>query len=719
MLLRDTNDGSPYVIRTRVLSVDRRTTLVLYPNPAAYAYAKQRFGALQGSKWGEMEVHLRFCLNTKPMALMRATCHAWAAALPPPSEPDTPALLPALLPLESDLPPPPPPRDAAIVASSYAAAAATSNGGVGSKEFAELATLVPSDLAPLQPQLNDEQMGAVGAITAHAHGALPYVVYGPPGTGKTMTMIEAIMQVLLHHPAPRILVCAPSNPATDTLAERLVAMRDAFNRRHADMVAAKWMKENHVSKFHGTNEQLCQRMIPEYWDINTSTLLRLNAQTRGVDFIKGELLKYCAIDRATGLFKIPDHERLCGARIIFCTCATAHLLVEAGIPSVHAPEGVGAGGAPYTADVADTATSGRRHFTHIFVDEASQALEPEILLPLSLAGVIDDGGASDGGPLAAPLKRAEATCGRCTNVVLCGDHMQLGPMVRSPFCRSHGLGASLLERLMALPLYSQASSRVCTRLVRNYRSHEFLLELPSKLYYDESLKAHADAKRAKALEQWEELPTKGCPLLFFGVVGQLSFEAGSTSYWNDVEASKVASLIQQLVRVDEHGRPIGGGERTSGEGGDGAAAAGEGEGEGGGGGGDGDGATPSLKTSDVAVVTLFRKQVLKIRQLLRKIGLGAVRVGTVDDYQGQEEKVVIISTVLSHSHPHAPALFSSREAVQRRDHARDGAAHRRRQPLGSLRRQDVAPAAEVCHRQGRVPRLRPPAVHGGRRGHRR
>ena len=67
---------------------------------------------------------------------------------------------------------------------------------------------------------------------------------------------------------------------------------------------------------------------------------------------------------------------------------------------------------------------------------------------------------------------------------------------------------------MALPLYSQASSRVCTRLVRNYRSHEF--PEPSKLYYDESLKAHADAKRAKALEQWEEL-SKGPPALF-GVV---------------------------------------------------------------------------------------------------------------------------------------------------------------------------------------------------------
>ena len=286
-------------------------------------------------------------------------------------------------------------------------------------------------------------------------------------------------------------------------------------------------------------------------------------------------------------------------------------------------------------------------------------MEPEILLPLSLAGVIDDGGASDGGPLATPLKRAEATCGRCTSVVLCGDHMQLGPMVRSPFCRSHGLGASLLERLMALPLYSQASSRVCYPPRPQLPIARVPVGAPPKLYYDESLKAHADAKRAKALEQWEELPTKGCPLLFFGVVGQLSFEAGSTSYWNDVEASKVASLIQQLVRVDEHGRPIGGGERTSGEGGDGAAAARARATAAAAAAATATGRRRRLKTSDVAVVTLFRKQVLKIRQLLRKIGLGAVRVGTVDDYQGQEEKVVIISTVLSHSHPHAPALFSS------------------------------------------------------------
>lgn len=38
-------------------------------------------------------------------------------------------------------------------------------------------------------------------------------------------------------------------------------------------------------------------------------------------------------------------------------------------------------------------------------------------------------------------------------------------------------------------------------------------------------------------------------------------------------------------------------------------------------------------------------QVQKVRLLLRERGLGAVRVGTVDDYQGQEERIIFISTV--------------------------------------------------------------------------
>ena len=44
-------------------------------------------------------------------------------------------------------------------------------------------------------------------------------------------------------------------------------------------------------------------------------------------------------------------------------------------------------------------------------------------------------------------------------------------------------------------------------------------------------------------------------------------------------------------------------------------------------------------------------QAQKVRGLLRERGLGSVRVGTVDDYQGQEERIIFISTV---SPPHPP-----------------------------------------------------------------
>lgn len=39
-------------------------------------------------------------------------------------------------------------------------------------------------------------------------------------------------------------------------------------------------------------------------------------------------------------------------------------------------------------------------------------------------------------------------------IVLAGDPKQLGPVVKSKLAEAFGLGMSLLERLMATPLYS-------------------------------------------------------------------------------------------------------------------------------------------------------------------------------------------------------------------------------------------------------------------------
>jgi len=58
-----------------------------------------------------------------------------------------------------------------------------------------------------------------------------------------------------------------------------------------------------------------------------------------------------------------------------------------------------------------------------------------------------------------------------------------------------------------------------------------------------------------------------------------------------------------------------------------------------------------VRLQDIAIISAFRKQVLKLRSLLRENGYGAINVGQVEDFQGQETKVVIISTVLSGRHP--------------------------------------------------------------------
>jgi len=59
--------------------------------------------------------------------------------------------------------------------------------------------------------------------------------------------------------------------------------------------------------------------------------------------------------------------------------------------------------------------------------------------------------------------------------------------------------------------------------------------------------------------------------------------------------------------------------------------------------------SPKVKvgTGDIGVICGFRRQVLKLRKLLRSNGLGNVNVGQVEDFQGREDRVVIVTTVLA------------------------------------------------------------------------
>ena len=58
-------------------------------------------------------------------------------------------------------------------------------------------------------------------------------------------------------------------------------------------------------------------------------------------------------------------------------------------------------------------------------------------------------------------------------------------------------------------------------------------------------------------------------------------------------------------------------------------------------------AMPGVVEEDIGVITPYRRQVQKIRGKLLEKNRKGVTVGTMEEFQGQERKVIIVSTVRS------------------------------------------------------------------------
>jgi helicase MOV-10 len=184
--------------------------------------------------------------------------------------------------------------------------------------------------------------------------------FARPGTGKTVTIVEAIRQVLRYNPSARILACAPSNSAADIICSRLNAL-------------------------------------------NTEELFRFYAPSRNKETVPDDLLRYTSF--RDGNFSCPPMATLKRFRVVVSTCVSAAFAHGIGMP--------------------------RGHFSHIFVDEAGQATEGEVMVAI------------------------KTMADNSTNVILSGDPRQLGPIIRSKIARELGLETSYLERLMKTDIYDE------------------------------------------------------------------------------------------------------------------------------------------------------------------------------------------------------------------------------------------------------------------------
>lgn len=232
-------------------------------------------------------------------------------------------------------------------------------------------------------------------------------------------------------------------------------------------------------------------------------------------------------------------------------------------------------------------------YTHVFIDEAGQAMETESLI--ALAGRIST--------------RAHIT--------MCGDPFQLGPVIKSNLAREFNLSTSLLERLMTeSKMYHMDKKtrtrdpRVITKLVKNFRSHEKLLHIPNELFYDDELVPCADrsimTKLKDAKLKW--LPKADFPLLFHAVDGNHERVTGRPSLFNEKEIQVVLDYVTKLIKSGH------------------------------------------FDEKDIGILTPYTCQGRKIRERLKSgPNNSEILVGTTEVFQGQERMVMIVSTVRASS----------------------------------------------------------------------
>lgn len=217
-------------------------------------------------------------------------------------------------------------------------------------------------------------------------------------------------------------------------------------------------------------------------------------------------------------------------------------------------------------------------FRTVLIDESTQATEPECLIPVVHG---------------------------CKQLVLVGDHQQLGPVIGYKPAATAGLSKSLFERLVIL-------GHNPIRLNVQYRMHPCLSEFPSNMFYDGSLQNGVTRQQRERAELAFPWPVPENPMMFWSVIGQEEISSSGTSYLNRAEATNVEKLVTKFFKT-------------------------------------------GVKPSQIGIITPYEGQRAYLTQYMISTGsmdkefYRQVEIESVDAFQGREKDYIIVSCVRSNN----------------------------------------------------------------------
>ncbi|XP_023160074.2 uncharacterized protein LOC111592226 isoform X2 [Drosophila hydei] len=373
---------------------------------------------------------------------------------------------------------------------------------------------------------------------------------------------QAVQQIVYCDklPAPYVIVGPPGTGKTSTICE---AIYQLYVRR----------PDTHILVLAGSNtacDEIALRLLRVISKVPSQScpLTRIFAAScdRRIDNIDDLLLEY---SNMYALHFYPDVQAVHDYRIVVCTLSLAGKLSTGGFGRDEDKRNV---------------------FSHVFVDEAAASTEAEVLMGIT------------------------CTIAPTTNLILSGDHKQLGAVLQSQRAGDWGLGVSLFERLLQRECYrvdenGDYNAVVQTRLRRNYRSHPEIVKLYSDLYYNSELKSEAIYGKVCIAKNWFHMPNEHFPIMFHSVFGTTMNLQSSLSLCNNKEIDAVMDYVKDLMYFGING--------------------------------------DKLDQTDIGIISPYKNQYQRIQEQLNMRNWNQIDCGSVELFQGKEKQIIIVSFVRS------------------------------------------------------------------------